>query len=258
MAYSWKGSISFGLVYIPIALTKTAQEERISFRQLDKDTKQRIRYKKVTEVDEKPIETKEIIKGYEYDKDKYVIFDDDDLEKIKTPKDKSITIDRFVDLQEIDPIYYNTTYYVEPKGAERAYALLAQAMLEENKVGIAKVVLGERENIIALRVREKEMLLSTLFFNSEIKKSKGNDINPKLEPKELELAKILIENMTKPFSPEDYSNEFNIKLMKAIESKIKGEEIIEPQEEQPNPAIDLMQALQESLNASNRQGAPLQ
>ena len=170
LAYSYKGSISFGFVYIPITLHASTQEHGISFHLLDKKTKSRVKYKKTcVDCKDKEIKNEDIIKGYEYEKGKYVLFDDDDFEKIKSIKEKSIVIEQFVNLDEIDPIYYQKAYYVVPTGAEKAYYLLLQAMEQENKAGLAKSIIGTKENLIIIRAKNHQMILNTLFFEDEIK-----------------------------------------------------------------------------------------
>lgn len=244
---AWKGSISFGLIYIPISLQIAAKEETVSFNQLHKDTKQRIKYKKTCPDCEGEVPIKDIVKGYEYEKGKYVIFEEADFEKVKTEKDKSIVIEQFVNLSEIDPIFYEKSYYVIPSGAEKAFELLKKAMGDENKVGIAKVVLGEKESLIALRINNKDMVLSTMYFVNEIKKSQAKEYNVTFDEKELKLAKAIINSMTTPFEPTNYKDEYRERLLQAIEMKVKGQEIVTTEEKTVNKAIDLMDALTRSL-----------
>jgi len=254
---NWKGSISFGLIYIPIALQVAAKEESISFNQLHKETKQRIRYKKTCEDCETDVKQDEIVKGYEYEKGKYVVLEEQEIQKIKSEKNKSIVIEQFVNLSEIDPIYYEKSYYVLPQGAEKAFALLKKAMQEENKVGIAKVVFTSKESLIALRTNNDQMLLSTLFFQSEIVKSQAKEINIEIADKELNMAKAIIDSMTEPFKPEKYHDSYRERLMQAIEMKIRGQEIVMPEEKVVNKAIDLMDALARSLEAAKQGQAGL-
>lgn len=247
MAYSYKGSISFGLVFIPIKLEKCVRPNEISFNQIDKRTNSRISYiKSCRECDGKEVPASDIVRAYQYEKDRYVVFDDDDFEKIKSKKDKTINIEQFVDLKEIDPIFFDTSYYVVPTGAEKAYSLLLKVMEAHKKVGIAKTVLGTKEVLVALRVRGGEMLLSTLFFKSEIKKNPAGDVVEKLDEKELSLAKMLVENMTAAFKPENYKDEYTERVMKAIEFKKQGKKIIAPKEEVKSIS-NLMEALKKSV-----------
>jgi DNA end-binding protein Ku len=257
MAASWKGSISFGLIYIPISLYTAAAEDTIHFNQLHKKCGQRINQKKVCPICKEEVKSEDIVKGYQYEDGKYVVFVDDDFERIKTPKEKSITIEQFVDLEEIDPVYYEKSYYVVPEGGERAYQLLLRALKESNKVGIAKVVLGTKESLVALRPNEKgsSLLLNTMFFESEIKAVQIQFTPSELDQTEVDLAKQLIGNMTSKFEPEKFHNEYNDKLKGAIEAKINNQQVSEPQEK-PSNVIDLMDALKKSLNQTqNRQSS---
>lgn len=253
MAYSYKGAITFGLVYIPINLVLSVKEHDIGFNMLDKKTKSRVKYKKTcVDCDNKEVKNEDIVKGYQYEKDKYVIFTDEDFEKIKTPKDKNITIEQFVNLDEIDPIYYDKAYYVKPIGAKKAYNVLLKAMESEKKAGIAKTVLGTKETLLLLRARDGKMLVNTLYFHTEIQKSPEIE-KEKVTKQELDLAKNLISKMTAKFEPEKYKDEYHIKLKKAIKRKISGNEIVESKEEkQPAKIINLMEALQMSLVTNSR------
>lgn len=253
MAYSYKGSISFGFVYIPITLHASTQEHGISFHLLDKKTKSRVKYKKTcVDCKDKEIKNEDIIKGYEYEKGKYVLFDDDDFEKIKSIKEKSIVIEQFVNLDEIDPIYYQKAYYVVPTGAEKAYYLLLQAMEQENKAGLAKSIIGTKENLIIIRAKNHQMILNTLFFEDEIKSNPNQEITEKVTQAELKLAKTLIQEMTAPFKPKQYKDEYHQKIKKAIEAKIAGKKIVAVKEKAQVPIVDLMEALKNSLKQTKK------
>lgn len=253
LAYSYKGSISFGFVYIPITLHASIQEHGISFHLLDKKTKSRVKYKKTcVDCKDKEIKNEDIIKGYEYEKGKYVLFDDDDFEKIKSIKEKSIVIEQFVNLDEIDPIYYQKAYYVVPTGAEKAYYLLLQAMEQENKAGLAKSIIGTKENLIIIRAKNHQMILNTLFFEDEIKSNPNQEITEKVTQAELKLAKTLIQEMTAPFKPKQYKDEYHQKIKKAIEAKIAGKKIVAVKEKAQVPIVDLMEALKNSLKQTKK------
>lgn len=251
MAYSYKGAISFGLVYIPITLSLSVKEQDIGFNMLEKKTKSRVKYKKTcVDCNNKEVKNEDIVKGYQYEKDKYVIFTNEDFEKLKTPKDKNITIESFVSLDEIDPIYFDKAYYVKPVGADKAFHVLLKAMESEKKAGIAKTVLGTKETLILLRVRDGKMLVNTLYFHSEVQKSPEISAQ-KVAKKEVDLAKNLINQMTGKFEPEKYKDEYYAKLKKAIKRKISGNEIVESKDEkQPVKIINLMEALQKSLDTT--------
>ncbi len=248
MAYSYKGAITFGLVYIPITLSLSVKEQDVGFNMLERKTKSRVKYKKTcVDCNNKEISNEDIVKGYQYEKDKYVIFTDEDFEKLKTPKDKNITIDEFVNLSEVDPVYYDKAYFVKPIGADKAFHVLLKAMEAEKKAGIAKTVLGTKETLILLRVRDGNMLVNTLHFHSEIQSAPENK-KIKVEKQELDLAKNLIGQMSGKFQPEKYVDEYNLRVQKAIKKKIAGNEIVEAKEEkEPTKVINLMEALKQSL-----------
>ena len=248
MANSYKGAIAFGLVYIPITLSVSVKDNDIGFNMIDKHTMTRVKYKKTcVDCKNREVKNEDIVRGYQYEKGKYVIFTDKDFEKIKTEQDKNIVIEQFVKLDEIDPVYYDKAYYVNPAGATKAYNVLLTAMEKQNKAAIAKTVIGTKETLICIRVRDGKMLVNSLFFYEEIQKSP--DIKkPQVNKKELDLATSLINQMTEPFKPEKFKDEFNIKIKKAIKKKIEGKQIVEPKnQKQPNKIVDIMEALQKSL-----------
>lgn len=254
MGNAYKGAITFGLVYIPISLSLSVKENDIGFNMIDKTTMSRIKYKKTcVDCNNKEVENKNIVKGYEYEKNKYVIFTNKDFEKIKTPKDKNISIEQFVNIDEIDPIYFDKAYYATPKGADKSFNVLLEAMEQENKAGIAKTVIGTKETLILLRARNGKMLLNTLYFYNEIQKCPEIK-KTKFQKKEVDLAKNLINQMTEPFKPELFKDEYTEKIKKAIKRKIAGNEIIETsKEDEPRTAINLMDALQKSISTNKKQ-----
>jgi DNA end-binding protein Ku len=249
MGMSYKGAISFGLIYIPIVLHNVVQNTNISFNLVDKETMSRIKYKKTcVDCNNQEVSQKNIVKGYEYSEGKYVIFTNEDFEKIKSKKDKNIIINQFVNLNDIDPLYYDKAYYVVPeKGAERAFALLKAAMEKEKKSGIAKTVLGTKETLIALRVKSGIMYLNTLHFHEELRPYPFPEAKTKLDKQELNLAITLLNTLTKPFDITEYKDEYRLKVEQAIQAKIAGKEVVLKDEGDINPALDLMTALQESL-----------
>ena len=249
---SFKGAISFGLVYIPISLNVSVKENDIGFNMIDKKTMSRIKYKKTcVDCDNKEVKKENIVKGYRYEKDKYVIFTEKDFEKLKTPKDKNIDIIQFVSLEEVDPIYYDKSYYISPTSGEKAFNVLLSAMEKQNKAGIAKTVIGTKENLILLRAQNGKMLASTLYFQSEIQKSPEVK-KTKVEAKELKLATSLIDQMTAPFRPEKFKDEYNEKIKKAIKQKIAGKQIVQNKDAEPEKVINLMEALQKSLSSPKK------
>lgn len=257
MAVAHKGSISMGLVLIPIGLYRTTTDNDIHFNQLEKESKARIRYKKYCSHCNKEVTSDDIIKGYEYEKDKYVIMTDDDLEKIKTKRDKTIHIVQFAKMSEIDPIFYEKDYYGIPDaGAEKAFELLRQSMLAEKKVAIAKTVIGTRENLIVLYPTKDGMIVKTLFYQDEIVEIPKKIPKMQVDENEMNMAKLLIENMTKPFDPTAYRDEYQARLREAIMTKIQGKEIVTTESSDQNNVIDLMEALQKSLEMSSEDKKP--
>lgn len=254
MAVAHRGAISFGLVYIPVALYTATQDNDIHFNQLHKQDNSRIRYKKVCAHCGKEVGPQDIIKGFEYDKDKYVTMTDEDFEKAKTAKDRAINILHFTDLQSIKPVYYEKTYHVIPEaGGDKAFELLRRAMRETNKVAIAKAVLHNQEKLLALLPTDDGIYLETMFFADEIKEIPKQPPNIEVRQDELEMAKTLISTMDKPFEPELYHDEYQSRLMEIIESKIAGREVVSTEPEAQSNVIDLMEALKASIEQNKPQ-----
>lgn len=254
MGVSHKGAISLGLLYIPIGLYTTNRDNDVKFNQLCKDTKERIKYKKYCPSCNKEVKTDEIIKGYEYENDKYVIMTEDELEKIKTKKDKTIHIIQFVKLTEIDQIYYEKNYYAIPEaGAEKAFELLRSAMFNEQRVALAKTVIGTKENLIVLYPTEEGIIAKTLFYFDEIVAVPKQIPSVQLSDAEVIMAKTLIDTMTGPFDASAYKDEYQERLRNAIMQKIHGEDIVAADTATPNNVIDLMEALQKTLAMSQNQ-----
>ncbi len=248
MAVAHKGSISMGMVLIPIGLYKTTVDNDIHFNQLEKESKARIKYKKYCSHCGKEVAPQDIIKGYEYEKDKYVVMSDDELERIKTRKDKTIHILQFAKMSEVNMIYYEKDYYAIPDaGAEKAYELLRQSLLMEKKVAIAKTVMGTNEKLLVLYPMKDGMIVKTLFYNDEIAAVPKQVPKMKLSEQEIEMARMLIQNMTKPFDATAYQDEYQARLRDAIMKKIQGQEIVTADTGAPDNVIDLMEALQKSL-----------
>lgn len=254
MGVSHKGAISLGLLYIPVGLYTTTRDNDVKFNQLCKDTKERVKYKKYCPSCNKEVKAEEIIKGYEYEEDKYVIMSEEEMEKIKTKKDKTIHIIQFVKLSEIDQIYYERNYYAIPEaGAEKAFELLREAMLKEQKVGLAKTVIGTKENLIVLYPTEEGIIAKTLFYADEIAAAPKQLPKVELSDAEVTMAKTLIDTLTGSFDPSVYKDEYQERLRDAILRKIHGEEITIADTSAPSNVIDLMEALQRTLELSKSQ-----
>jgi|AGTN01.1.fsa_nt_gi Ku protein, prokaryotic len=249
MAFSYKTSIAFGLVYIPVKLHACVKNNDVGFNMLDKKTMTRVRYVKTcVDCEGREVKNEDIVKGFQYEKDKYVVFTDEDFEKVKTERDKTVTIEKFVDLAEIDPVYFDKSYYVEPVGGEKAFGLLLSALEEEGRAGVAKSVLGSREVVVVVRARDGKMVLNTLFFDEEIQKPTFTIKKTEPTVKEKALAKTLISTMEDKFDPADYKDEFTAKIHDAIAKKIEGKEVTTTAPEGKRvTAADLMEALTMSL-----------
>lgn len=254
MAAVHKSVISFGLVAIPVAMYTATQDNDIHFNQLHKEDTSRIRYKKICAHCGKELFTDDIIKGYEYDKDHYVVVTDEEIEKIKTEKEKSIQILHFAQLNQISPVYYEKTYQAVPEpGGEKAFELLRKALMEEQKVAIGKTVFGTKDTLMAIIPREDGMLISTMFYEEDIKALAKNYSIPEVAEPELKMAKTLIDSMDTPFSPSEYKDEYQGKLRELIEKKINGQEIVaaQPDDQQGN-VINLMDALKASVEKQTK------
>lgn len=248
MAATHKGGISFGLVYIPVALHTATQDNDVRFNQLCRDDLSRVKYKKVCASCGKEVGPGEIVKGFQYEPDKFVVVTDEDFEKIKTEKDRSIQILLFADLSSIRPIYYDKTYHVIPeKGGEKAFELLRRAMLEENKVAVGKTVMGNSETLLAIIPTQEGMLIEKMFYADEIKDIPKEFAHPEVNEAELTMAKQLIQTMDKPFEPELYHDEYQERLRELIHTKIAGKEVVQAADEKPDNIINLMDALKASI-----------
>jgi DNA end-binding protein Ku len=253
----WSGSISFGLLNVPVKLYSAVSKKQISFRELRESDGSRIRHKRVAESDGEEVAYEEIVKGYEIAPDEYVIITRDELEEIDPKKTRAIEIQDFVDLDDIDPIYFAQPYYLGPdKGAERAYTLLVNAMTDSHKVAVARFVLRNREHLAALRPMDGVLTMATMRFADEV--VAADEIADSLDEeagapqkRELEMAKALIDSLTADFDADKYRDEYREELLALIERKAKGETVTEPTSEAPTPtkAPDLMAALEESLAA---------
>ncbi len=248
MAVSHRGAISFGMVHIPVGLYTATQDNDIHFNQLCKEDGSRIKYKKVCANCGKEVTAEGIIKGFEYEPGKYVTMTDDDFEKAKTEKDKTIHILHFTDLHAIRPIYYEKTYHAIPEqGGDKAFELLRRAMKDEGKVAIAKTVLGTKEKLLALIPTDEGILVETLLFADEVKAAPKELAHPEVSEAELTMAKTLVGAMVQEFHPHAYKDEYQARLWEIINQKIQGKEITIPKESGMATVIDIMEALKQSL-----------
>ncbi|HWS30136.1 MAG TPA: Ku protein [Clostridia bacterium] len=253
---SRKSVITFGMVAIPIAMYTATQDNDIHFNQLHREDDSRIRYKKTCVHCGKEIKAEDIVKGFEYDEDKYVVVTDDEIEKIKTEKEKSIQILHFAHLNQISPVYYDKTYQASPQqGGEKAFELLRAALMAEQKVAIGKAVMGSKDTLMVIIPREDGILISTMFYADDIKEFQKQYMQPEVSEQELNMAKALINSMDTPFDPAQYKDEYQEKLRALIETKISGKEIVAAQPEAPGKVIDLMEALKASVEKAQKEKA---
>lgn len=248
MAVAHKSAISVGLLYIPVDLYKTTRDTSVSFNQLCKNTHERIKYKKYCPSCNKEVKSDDIIKGYEYEKDKYVTFSSDELEKIKTKEDKTIHVEHFAKMSEIDTILFDKDYYLVPEpGAEKPYELLRQSLLSKQEVAISKTVIGTTEHLLVLYPTEECIVAKLLFYKEEIQEMPKSQAKVELSQQEIDMANALIDSMTKQFDVDAYHDEYQERLRAAIITKIEGNEIVSADNEKPNNVINLMEALQKSV-----------
>jgi DNA end-binding protein Ku len=250
----WKGSISFGLVNIPIALYSGTRREELKFRLLRKSDLSPVNYKRVAEKDGKEVPWDEIVKGYEYEKGKYVVLKDEDFERVDLEATQTVDIQDFVDQEEIDPMFFYKPYYLEPqKGGDKAYALLRDALKDSNKVGIAKVVIKTRQYLAGVKPEDSALVLELMHFADELVDTEKLRVPKKTEvgKREINMAKSLIDSMSAKWNPEKYRDDYREALMEVIEEKVEagGKEIEEKPKKAPKPTkvIDLVSVLQKSL-----------
>ena len=253
----WSGAISFGLVNVPIKLYSAVSKKTVRFHQINGETGNRIAQKRTDAITGEEVQYENLVKGYEMAKDQYVIINPDELDSLDPEKSRTIDIEDFVDLAEIDPVYYDHPYYLVPdKGAAKAYGLLLSAMQESGRVAIARVVLRSKEQLVAIRPAPGNVLMmETMIFADEVVPPDQIDDLPeagelKASERELKMAQQLIESLSSDFEPEKYRDEYRDKVLELIERKAAGEEIaVQPEAPQPAKVPDLMAALEASLAA---------
>src|SRR5437879_3931620 len=250
----WKGSISFGLVNIPIALYPATQREELKFRLLRKSDLSPVNYKRVAEKDGKEVSWDQIVKGYEYDKGKYVVLKNEDFQRVDVEATQTVDIQDFVKQEEVDPVFFYKPYYLEPqKGGDKAYALLRDALKKSGKIGIAKVVIKTREYLASVKPENGALLLELMHFAEELADTSKLHVPKKVElgKREMDMATALIDSMSSKWNPEKYRDEYREALMGIIEEKVEagGKEIEEKPKKAPKPTkvIDLVSVLQKSL-----------
>ncbi|ATW23677.1 Ku protein [Candidatus Formimonas warabiya] len=253
----WKGAISFGLVNIPVKLFPATESKTIKFNYLHKECHSPINYQKLCPVCNREVSQDEIVRGYEYEKGRFVILNEEDMDNLPTATTKTVDIIDFVDLSEIDPIYFSKPYYLAPsEGGQKAYLLLKEAMKETGKIAIAKVTIRSTENLVCLRVYENTVLMETMYYPDEIRSGQAlPELNAPvpLHENEIKMATQLINNLSARFDPAKYKSDYREALMQLIEAKVAGEQIETPQVREPGNVVDLMEALKASLKATENE-----
>ena len=255
----WSGSLGFGLVNVPVKLFTAVEEKGIRFHQFKEGSTHRVRNKRVDEDTGKEVDYDKVVKGYEISKGKYVMLTPEELESVEPGRTRTIEIEDFVDLDDVDPIYFDRTYYLAPDGdaAKKPYALLLDAMSRTGKVAIARFVMRTKQYLAAVRAGDGVLLLETMHFHDEIRATKDLDALPakstKVPDKERKIAEQLIRSMATDFDPSRYEDTYRAAVLKLIKRKGKGEEIeVEPRAEEDTKVVDLMAALEASVKEARK------
>jgi DNA end-binding protein Ku len=249
----WSGAISFGLVNIPIKLFNAVSRKSVHFNQIDTRTGARIQYRKVSAADGEEVPSEQITKGYQLSSGDYVLVGDDELASLDPVASRSIDIEQFVDLDEIDPLYYDSAYYVAPdKAARKPYALLTRAMEEQNKVAIARFVMRSKQYLAALRPKDGVLVMSTMVYadelNDPLELVDGDLADAEVTDRELKMATQLVESLTEPFEPEQFEDTYRMQVLDLVERKAAGEEVVPaPAPVAEDKVVDLMAALEASV-----------
>lgn len=252
----WKGAISFGLVNVPIKLYTATEQKEIKFNYLHEKCKTPLKYERRCPTCNVEVPSEEIVWGYEFQKGQYVVLKEEDFNRLPDGATKTIDILDFVDLPEIDPIYFEKSYYLEPnQGGEKAYALLRRAMQETGKIAIARVTIRSKETLVVLRVYQNVIAMETIFYPDEIRSTaglSGVQTEPALHENEIQMANSLIANLSSHFEPGKYTNRYRENLMAVIQTKISGGEVAVTPERETGKIIDLMEALRASIAATEK------
>jgi len=253
----WKGAISFGLVTIPVGLYPATESKRPQFRQLRDSDHSRIRYKRTAESDGEEVPYENIVKGYEFEKGRYVVFSEEELDDVmKGISGGMVNVNSFVDESEIDPIYYERSYYLAPdEGGQKAFRLLHDTLEESSKIAVGKVVIREKEHLVSVRPYDGAMVMATLFYADEVRSAEDIPelpVQAKVHANEKKMALQLVEGMASGFDPAQYQDEYREALQKVITAKVEGEPVAAP-ERKEEKVVDLMEALRRSLQATRKE-----
>jgi DNA end-binding protein Ku len=253
----WKGHVTFGLVSFPVKLYTAARSETISFNQLHKEDHSRVKQVLYCQAEDKPIARADIVKGYEYEKGRWVVVEDEEIKRMAPPSAKSMEILEFVKSSEVDPVYFESSYYMAPDEAgERPYALLYEALERTGYTGVAKITMHNREHIALFRPGPTGLMMHTMYYADEVRAVDEFRTDKTLvKEKELDLAKMLIESLAAEFQPEKYRDSYRDNLRAMIEAKIQGKEVVAPPEPETARVIDIMEALKQSLAIARKPAA---
>lgn len=256
----WSGSVSFGLVNIPITLHPATKSKSLSFRLLNKKDNHPVKYLKVDEVEDIALAQEDIVKGYEFEKGQFVVLSDQDFEAAEIKTGRTIEITDFVSLNQIDPIFFQKTYYLAPtESSKKAYKILERSLESEQKAAVAKVVIRNKQNLVVVRPKDGSLVMETMFYSGEIHlPSQINEVLENIEVSEAEqkMAQDLIKAMAGTFEPQKYNDDYRQNLLNIIEEKIKGRQISVPEIPEAAPVIDIMSALKESMEKFEREKKP--
>jgi DNA end-binding protein Ku len=254
----WKGAINFGLVTIPVGMYTATDNKTPKFKQLRKTDHSPIRYKRVAESDGEEVAWEDIVKGYEFDKDRYVVFTDEELSAANPESNRLVDVVQFVDESEIDPMMYKSAYYLAPeKTGVKAYRILAEALTEKGRVGIAKVSIREKQQLATLRSKDGVIVMETMFWPDEIREGEFEELEAEVEvrPEEVSMAGMIIDNLTRPFEAAEHVDKSREAVEALAAKKVAGEEIVAPASPEPTKVVDLLEALKASVEATKSKQA---
>ncbi|MEZ4554471.1 MAG: Ku protein [Dehalococcoidia bacterium] len=251
----WRGAISFGIVNIPVRLFTATQDKDISFRMLHEKDNARIRFIRICSEEDVEVSNDEIVRGYEYEKDHYVVLTDEDFDQLPLPSKHTIDLTAFVNAEEIDPVFYEKSYYLEPEDTGvKPFALLMRALQEKGLTAVAKIAIRNKEQLCALRPMDGTLMLETLFYPDEIRVERGVEApEVAVSDQELQMASALIDLLTEEFDPAKFQDTYREALMQVINAKLEGQEVVEAEAPAPAKVVDLMAALKASVEATRRQ-----
>jgi DNA end-binding protein Ku len=250
----WKGAISFGLVTIPVALYTATESKTPKFKMLRGSDSSPIKYKRVAESDGEEVAWEEIVRGYEVEKGRYVVFTDEELEAVSAADgSRLVDVVQFVDESEIDPIYYKSSYYLAPeRTGVKAYQILLDALTERGRVGICKVSIREKQQLATIRAKDGVLVMETMFWPDEIRQPEFEELDspPEVRDEEVKMAAMLIDGLTSPFDPSAFHDRTREAVEEAARKKVEGEEIVTPEAPEPTKVVDLLEALKASVEAT--------